>query len=50
MKITVEHCDEKVTIQTATEDVTIQEFMGYIERIAYAVGYQHKNIKEWYKK
>ena len=49
MKITVEHCDEKVTIQTDTEDVTLHDFMGYIERIAYAVGYQHKNIKDWYK-
>lgn len=39
MKITVEHCDEKVTIETSTEDVTLDDFKEYIERIAYAVGY-----------
>lgn len=50
MKITVEHCDDKVTIETASEDVTIDEYMNYVQRIAYAVGYQHKSIKDWYKK
>ena len=37
MKITVEHYDEKVSIETKQDDITIVDFMDYIKRIASAI-------------
>ena len=48
MKITVEHYDEKVSIETENDDVCFEDFMDLIERICYGVGYHDGTIKEWF--
>ena len=49
MKITVEHYDEKVSIETANDDVTFDEFMELIRKLSHGVGYGGKTIEEWFK-
>jgi len=48
MKITVEHYDEKVSIETANDDVTFDEFMELIRKLSHGVGYGDKTIEEWF--
>jgi len=48
MKITVEHYDEKVSIETENDDIDFTEFMGLIKRVAHAVGYADGTIDEWF--
>ena len=48
MKITVEHYDEKVSIETEHDDVSFQDFMDLIQRISYGVGYHEETINEWF--
>jgi len=49
MKITVEHYDEKVSIETNHDDVTFDEFMELIRKVAHGVGYNDTTIKEWFE-
>ena len=49
MKITVEHYDEKVSIETTNDDVTFDEFMELIRKLSHGVGYGDKTIEEWFK-
>ena len=49
MKITVEHYDEKVSIETKHDDVNFEEFMELVEKIAHAIGYHPNTINEWFK-
>ena len=46
MKITVEHYNEKVSIETDHDDVTFDEFVILIERLSYCIGYHHDVIQE----
>ena len=48
MKITVEHYDEKVSIETENDDITFDEFIELIRKISYGVGYNEKTIEEWF--
>jgi len=47
MKITVEHYDEKVIIETKADDIAFNEFMEYMKRIAFAI-YNYKTVEDWW--
>ena len=49
MKVTVEHYDEKVSIETNHDDLTYEEFMDLIEKISYSLGYGVDTVKAWFK-
>ena len=44
MKITVEHYDEKVSIETKHDDLSFDEFMESVRKLAHGVGYGEKTI------
>ena len=48
MKITVEHYDEKISVEVGHDDLSFKDFMDLVERICYSVGYPHETIKEWF--
>ena len=48
MKITVEHYDEKVSIETKNDDITLDEFMEYLNRIALAI-YDSQSVEDYWK-
>ena len=48
MKITVEHYDEKVSIETKSDDIDFTEFMQLIIRVAHGVGYTDETINKWF--
>lgn len=47
MKITVERYDEKVIVETKGDDITLSEFMGYINRIALAI-YNQNSVEDYW--
>ncbi len=49
MKVTVEHYDQKVSVETKHDDLTYEDFMELIEKISYSLGYDVDTIKEWFK-
>ena len=49
MKITVEHYDDKVSIETKHDDLSFDEFMELVRKVAHGVGYGDKTITEWFK-
>ena len=49
MKITVEHYDQKISIETDYDDLTYEDFMDLIEKISYSLGYPVDLIKEWFE-
>ena len=50
MKITVEHYDEKVSIETEHDDLTLDDFMELVRKIAHGVGYNNEVVEEWFEK
>ena len=48
MKITVEHYDEKVSIERENDDLDFNEFMELVKKVAHAVGYTDGTINEWF--
>ena len=48
MKITVEHYDEKVSIERENDDLSFTEFMELVKKIAHGVGYADETINEWF--
>lgn len=48
MKITVEHYDEKVSIETKHDDLNFEGFMELVRKLAHGVGYADGTISEWY--
>ena len=48
MKITVEHYDEKVSIERKKDGLDFTEFMGLVIRAAHAVGYSDKTINKYF--
>lgn len=48
MKITVEHYDEKVSIEVKNDDLTFDEFMEMQKRIALAI-YDAKTVEDYWK-
>ena len=48
MKITVEHYDEKVSIEREDDDIDFSEFMQLIIRVAHAVGYSNETIDKYF--
>jgi hypothetical protein len=48
MKITVEHYDEKVSIETKHDDLNFNEFMELVRKVAHGVGYADGTIDEWF--
>jgi hypothetical protein len=44
MKITVEHYDEKVSIETGNDDVTFE----LVRKLSHGIGYGNKTIEEWF--
>jgi len=50
MKITVEHYDEKVSIERENDDIDFTEFMELVRRVAHGVGYADETIAEWFKR
>jgi len=48
MKITVEHYDEKISIELEHNDLSLDDFMGYINRIASAI-YDPKSVEDYWK-
>ena len=48
MKLTVEHYDEKVSIERESDDIDFTEFMGLVIRAAHAVGYSDKTINKYF--
>lgn len=49
MKITVEHYDQKISIETDYDDLSYEDFMDLIEKISYSLGYPVDLIKEWFE-
>jgi hypothetical protein len=47
MKITIEHYDEKVSIETERDDLSFNEFMEQTKRIAFAI-YNPETVKNWW--
>ena len=48
MKITVEHYDEKVSIERENDDLDFNEFMQLVKKVAHGVGYADGTINEWF--
>ena len=48
MKITVEHYDEKVSIERKDDDLDFNEFMQLVKKVAHGVGYADGTIDEWF--
>jgi hypothetical protein len=48
MKITVEHYDEKVSIEVKNDDITFDEFMEMQKRIALAI-YNAETVEDYWK-
>lgn len=48
MKITVEHYDKKISVETNYDDLRYEDFMDLIEKISYSLGYSVDTIKEWF--
>jgi hypothetical protein len=48
MKITVEHYDEKVSIETKHDDLSFEDFMELVRKVAHGVGYAEGTINEWF--
>jgi len=48
MKITVEHYNEKVSIETNHDDLTLDEFMDNLRRIACAI-YSAKLVEDYWE-
>ncbi len=48
MKITVEHYDEKVSIERENDDLDFNEFMQLVKKVAHGVGYADGTIDEWF--
>jgi hypothetical protein len=49
MKITVEHYNEKISIEVKNDDVSFDDFMDLIKKVCYGVGYHEETIKEWFE-
>ena len=48
MKITVEHYDEKVSIERENDDLSFTEFMELVKKVAHGVGYAAGTVDEWF--
>ena len=48
MKITVEHYDEKVSIERENDDLDFNEFMQLVKKVAHGVGYADETVNEWF--
>jgi hypothetical protein len=48
MKITVEHYDEKVSIERENDDLSFTEFMELVRKVARGVGYFDETIDKWF--
>ena len=48
MKITVEHYDEKVSIERENDDIDFTEFMELVKKVAHGVGYSGETVNEWF--
>ena len=48
MKITVEHYDEKVSIERENDDLSFTEFMELVRKVAHGAGYSGETIEEWF--
>jgi len=48
MKITVEHYDEKVSIETKNEDIDFSDFMELVRKVARGVGYTNETINKYF--
>ena len=48
MKITVEHYDEKVSIERKHDDIDFPEFMELVRKLAHGVGYADGTINKWF--
>ena len=48
MKITVEHYDEKVSIERENDDLDFNEFMQLVRKVAHGVGYAVGTVDEWF--
>jgi hypothetical protein len=48
MKITVEHYNEKVSIETQHDDLDFNQFMELVRKVAHGVGYADGTIDEWF--
>jgi hypothetical protein len=48
MKITVEHYDEKVSIERENDDIDFSEFMQLVKKVAHAVGYTNETIDKYF--
>ena len=48
MKITVEHYDEKVSIERENDDLSFTEFMEFVKKLAHGVGYASETVDEWF--
>jgi len=49
MKITVEHYEEKVSIETKHDDLSFNDFMELVRKVAYGLGYGNETIEEWFE-
>jgi len=45
-RITIEHYDEKITIERDYSDLTIEEYIQLLIRISLAAGFQPKTVEE----
>jgi len=49
MKITVEHYEEKISIETKHDDLSFNDFMELVRKVAHGLGYGSKTIEEWFE-
>ena len=48
MKITVEHYDEKVSIERENDDIDFSDFMELVRKVARGVGYFDETIDKYF--
>jgi hypothetical protein len=46
MKITIEHYNERITIETKHDDITAHETVDILYRLCVMVGYSEKNVAD----
>lgn len=46
--MTVEHYDEKVSIETKNEDIDFSDFMELVRKVAHGVGYNNETINKYF--
>ena len=47
MKITLEHYNQKISVETDHDDVNVEEFFELVKAVFLAAGYSESSWEEW---